>query len=60
MKYDGGIALQGLALGQAGEQMSSRQLFDLGRDRPLWMALRWQTAPGLEVDYAISLRLYQR
>ena len=58
VKYDGGIALQGLALGQAGEQMSSRQLFDLGRDRPLWMALRWQTAPGLEVDYAISLRLY--
>ena len=58
VKYDGGIALRGLALGQAGEQMSSRQLFDLGRDRPLWMALRWQTAPGLEVDYAISLRLY--
>ena len=58
MKYDGGIALRGLALGQAGEQMSSRQLFELGRDRALWMALRWQTAPGLEVDYAISLRLY--
>ena len=58
VKYDGGIALRGLALGQAGEQMSSRQLFELGRDRALWMALRWQTAPGLEVDYAISLRLY--
>ena len=58
VKYDGGIALRGLALGQAGEQLSSRQVLDLGRDRPLWMALRWQTAPGLEVDYAISLRLY--
>ena len=58
VEYDGGIALRGLALGQGAEQMSSRQLFDLGRDRPLWMALRWQTAPGLEVDYAISLRLY--
>ena len=58
VKYDGGIALRGLALGQAGEQMSSRQVLDLGRDRPLWMALRWQSAPGLEVDYAISLRLY--
>ncbi len=56
--YDGGIALQGLALGQGGEQMSSRQLLSLERDRPLWMALRWQTAPGLDIDYAISLRLY--
>ena len=58
VKYDGGIALRGLALGQGGKQMSSRQVFELGRDRLLWMALRWQTAPGLEVDYAISLRLY--
>ena len=56
--YDGGIALQGLALGQAAEQMSSRQLLSLERDRPMWMALRWQTASGLDVDYAISLRLY--
>ena len=38
--------------------MSSRQLLSLERDRPLWMALRWQTAPGLDADYAISLRLY--
>lgn len=58
VKYDGGIALQGLALGQGAEQMSSQQLFDLGRDRPIWMVLRWQTDPGLEVDYSISLRLY--
>ena len=56
--YDGGIALQGLALGQGAEQMLSRQLIRLERDRSLWMALRWQTAPGLDVDYAISLRLY--
>ena len=38
--------------------MSSRQLLSLERDRPLWMALRWQTAPWLDADYAISLRLY--
>ncbi len=56
--YDGGIALQGLALGQGAEQMSSRQLLSLERDRPLWMALQWQTASGLDVDYVISLRLY--
>ena len=58
VKYDGGIVLQGLALGQGAEQMSSQQLFVLGRDRPIWMVLRWQTEPGLEVDYSISLRLY--
>ena len=56
--YDGGVALRGLALGQGKNQLSSRQLFDLERDRPMWMALRWKTAPGLDVDYAISLRLY--
>ena len=51
--YDGGIAIQGIALGQGTEQMSSRQVFELGRDRPLWMALRWQIDPGLDIDYAI-------
>ena len=44
--YDGGIALQGLALGQGAEQMSSRQLLNLGHDRSLWVGLQWQTAPG--------------
>ena len=56
--YDGGVALRGLALGQGKNQLSSRQLLDLGRGRPLWMALQWKTLPGLDVDYAISLRLY--
>ena len=56
--YDGGIALGGVALGQGEDQLSSRQLLDLGRGRPLWMTLHWKTAPGLDVDYAISLRLY--
>ena len=56
--YDGGIALGGVALGQGEDQLSSRQALDLGRDRPLWMALQWQIAPGLDVDFAISLRLY--
>ena len=56
--YDGGISLQGLALGQGAEQMSSRQLLNLWHDRSLWVGLQWQTAPGLEINYAISLRLY--
>lgn len=56
--YDGGIRLLGLALGQGAEQLSARPLLEMGRSRPLWMALQWQTAPGLTVDYAVSLRLY--
>ena len=56
--YDGGIALQGLALGQGPKQMSVQNALELGRGRPLWMAMRWQVAPGLDIDYAISLRLY--
>ena len=56
--YDGGIALHGLALGQDEVQLSSRQLVNLGQERSLWGVLRWQTAPGLDVDYAMSLRLY--
>ena len=55
--YDGGISLLGLALGQGEEQLSSQQL-NLGQERSLWMALQWQAAPGLEIDYSISLRLH--
>ena len=56
--YDGDIALQGIALGQGEKQLSSQQLLNLGQDRTLWMALQWRTESGLDVDYAISLRLY--
>jgi len=58
VRYDGGIELQGLALGLGEEQLPSRQLFNLGQARSLWIALQWQTDPSLEVDYAISMRLY--
>ncbi len=56
--YDGDIALEGLALGQGIKQWSSQRLLGLGQDRSLWMALQWRTESGLDVDYAISLRLY--
>ena len=56
--YDGGISLHGLALGRGEEQLSSQPLVNLGEDRSLWVALQWQAAPGLEIDYAISLRLH--
>ena len=57
--YDGDIALQGIALGQGEKQRCHRSSFSrLGQDRSLWMALQWRTDSGLNVDYAISLRLY--
>ncbi len=58
--YDGGLSLQWIALGQGEKekQLSSRQPLDLGQERSLWVDLHWQTAPGLDIDYAISLRLY--
>ena len=58
VEYDGGIALQGFALGRGKEQLLSDQLLNLRENRSLWMVLRWQLAPGLDIDYAISLRLH--
>ena len=56
--YDGGISLLGLASGRGEEQLSTQEPLSLGAERALWLALRWRTAPGLEVDYSISLRLH--
>ena len=58
VEYDGGIALHGFALGQGREQLLSEQLLTLRENLSLWMALRWQLAPGLDIDYAISVRLH--
>ncbi len=58
--YDGGITLHGIAIGQNEVQLSSRQPLDLGQERTLWGVLQWQAAPELNVDYAMSLRLYDR
>ena len=56
--YDGGISLLGLATGQGTEQLSGQNPLILEQDRSLWLALQWQTAPELGVEYAISLRLH--
>ncbi len=55
--YDGGIVLRGAALGQGEDQLSSVEMA-LAQGLKLWGVLQWQTAPGLEIDYAISLRIY--
>ena len=56
--YDGGISLHGIAVGRGVEQLSTQSMIELGEYRSLWVALQWQTAPGLENDYSISLRLH--
>ena len=58
INYDGGIALKGLALGHDAEQLQFGQLLNLGPERSLWGVLQWQTEPGLNIDYVMSLRLY--
>ena len=58
VNYDGGIALQGFALGHDTEQLSFGQLLNLGRERSMWGVLQWRSDPELDLDYAISLRLY--
>lgn len=56
--YDGGISLNGLALGQGKTQLSALQPLPVENDDSLWLLLQWKTAPGLEINYAISLRLH--
>ena len=56
--YDGGISIHGFALGQGTEQLSLNQQFDLYHDRSWWIAMQWQTLPGLEAVFSISLRLH--
>ena len=55
--YDGGIELVGVAVGRGQDQLSLEEPIPLGKNRTMWAVLRWQTAPGLGIDYAVSLRL---
>ncbi|MXY92275.1 MAG: hypothetical protein F4Y42_02380 [Caldilineaceae bacterium SB0664_bin_27] len=56
--YDGGISLLGIALGQGNTQLSTQQQINLGPERTFWIAKKWQTAPGLGTEFAVSLRLH--
>ena len=58
VNYDGGISLLGLVAGRGEDQLSAQNPLSLEENRSLWLALQWQTAPELGVDYAISLRLH--
>ena len=56
--YDGGITLEGLALGPSRVKLPRRQRFGAGQSRSLMVGMLWRTASELAVDYSISLRLY--
>ena len=56
--FDGGISLLGLARGQGADQLTLQQPFRLSEDKVMWVAMQWQTAPELEIEYSISLRLH--
>lgn len=56
--YDGGISLLGIALGKGNTQLSTQQQINLGPERTFWIAKKWQTAPGLDKEFAVSLRLH--
>ena len=60
VQYDGGISLMGLALGQGSEEHSFARPFELRRDKPLWIALNWETMPDLEVEFSVSIRLHDK
>ena len=56
--YDGGITLEGLALGSSRVELPRPQPSDAEQSRSLLVGMLWQTASDLAVDYSISLRLY--
>ena len=56
--YDGGITLEGLALGSSRVRLPRRQRFDAEQNRSLLVGMLWRTDSELAVDYSISLRLY--
>ena len=58
VNFDGGITLNAVALGHGPQHLSSQPMLNLGPQRSLWAVLQWQTDHDLDVDYAISLRLY--
>ncbi len=58
VRYDRGITLVGVALGQGEVQLSTKALIEVDRDRPVWVALQWRDLVDSEAAYASSLRLY--
>lgn len=58
VRYDSGISLVGLAVGQGESQFSTKQLISVPKDRSMWVASQWQDLVDSEAAYATSLRLH--
>ena len=56
--YDGGITLEGLALGSSKKRIPIQQGFDTEQHRSLLVGMLWTTASKDVADYSVSLRLY--
>ena len=56
--FDGGITLEGLALGSSRYRLPSGQSPGAEQNRSLLVGMLWRKDPDLAIDYSISLRLY--
>ena len=56
--YDGGITLEGLALGSSKKRASEQQGIDTEQHHSLLVGMLWTTASKAVADYSVSLRLY--
>ncbi|MXY94777.1 MAG: hypothetical protein F4Y42_15165 [Caldilineaceae bacterium SB0664_bin_27] len=56
--YDGGITLEGLALGSSKKRASGQQGLDAEQHRSHLVGMLWTTASNVMADYSVSLRLY--
>ena len=58
VRYDSGISLVGVAVGQGEVQFATTEEISVPKDRSMWVALQWQDPIDSETTYATSLRLY--
>ena len=58
VEYDGGITLLGIALDQDEWQLPVQPMQSAGQGIPLWAVLRWHAIHEVNLDYSVSLRLY--
>ncbi len=58
VRYDSGISLVGVALGQGEVQFSTQELIEIETKRSLWVAMQWQEPVDSVTAYATSLRLH--
>ena len=56
--FDGGIDLLGFALKQGENSLPTQETINIRPEEPLWVGMRWRTGSEQQIDFAISLRIY--